>query len=125
MSTGLKPVWAGRNMRLDPFRLPQVVSYATYDDFGDGQARLQELADAPPDIVKFDIALVRGLDKAPRPRVEMVQLLVHIVHCMGVKALAEGVAEPAEAKACVDLGFDLLQGFHFGRPQALDATQPH
>ncbi len=35
MNTGLKPVWAGRNMRLDPFRLPQVVSYATCDDFGD------------------------------------------------------------------------------------------
>jgi len=34
-NTGLKPVWAGRNMRLDPFRLPQVVSYATSDDFGD------------------------------------------------------------------------------------------
>ncbi|MFU0506489.1 DUF6101 family protein [Pseudaminobacter sp. NGMCC 1.201702] len=35
MSTGLMPVWAGRNMRLDPFRLPQMVSYATRDDFGD------------------------------------------------------------------------------------------
>ena len=35
MNTGLKPVWAGCNMRLDPFRLPQVVSYATRDDFGD------------------------------------------------------------------------------------------
>jgi hypothetical protein len=35
MKTGLKPVWAGRNMRLDPFRLPQMVSYATRDDFGD------------------------------------------------------------------------------------------
>lgn len=35
MQTGLKPVWADRNMRLDPFRLPQVVSYATRDEFGD------------------------------------------------------------------------------------------
>ena len=35
MSTGLKPVWAGRNMRLDPFRLPQIVSFASRDDFGD------------------------------------------------------------------------------------------
>jgi hypothetical protein len=35
MNTRLKPVWAGRNMRLDPFHLPQVVSYATRDDFGD------------------------------------------------------------------------------------------
>jgi hypothetical protein len=35
MNTGLKPVWAGCNMRLDPFRLPQATSYATRDDFGD------------------------------------------------------------------------------------------
>ena len=35
MSSGLKPVWAGRNMRLDPFRLPQVVSYASRDDVGE------------------------------------------------------------------------------------------
>ena len=35
METGLKPVWAGRDMRLDPFRLPQVVSYAQRDHFGD------------------------------------------------------------------------------------------
>jgi len=35
MQSGLKPVWAGRDMRLDPFRLPQVVSYATREDHGD------------------------------------------------------------------------------------------
>jgi hypothetical protein len=31
----LKPVWAGQELRLDPFRLPQVVSYATRDEQGD------------------------------------------------------------------------------------------
>lgn len=35
MMTGLKPSWAGRNMRLDPFRLPHAVSYAAHDDFGE------------------------------------------------------------------------------------------
>lgn len=35
MSTQLKPDWAGRNMRLDPFRLPQVVCYAAREDGGD------------------------------------------------------------------------------------------
>ncbi len=35
MATSLKPVWAGRAMRLDPFQLPQVVSYASHDDFGE------------------------------------------------------------------------------------------
>lgn len=35
MSTQLKPAWAGRNMRLDPSRMPQVVCYAAGDDAGD------------------------------------------------------------------------------------------
>ena len=35
MHSGLKPVWAGRNMRLDPFRLPQMVSYASCEHDGD------------------------------------------------------------------------------------------
>lgn len=34
-STQLKPVWAGCDMRLDPFRLPQAVSYASRDELGD------------------------------------------------------------------------------------------
>lgn len=35
MSTGLKPVWAGQYMRLDPFHMPQIVSYALRDELGD------------------------------------------------------------------------------------------
>lgn len=35
MNTQLKPVWAGSDMRLDPFRLPQAVSYAARDELGD------------------------------------------------------------------------------------------
>lgn len=35
MLHGLKPAWAGRNLRLDPERLPQAVSYATCDADGD------------------------------------------------------------------------------------------
>ena len=35
MNTRLKPVWAGCELRLDPFRLPQAVTYATRDDLGD------------------------------------------------------------------------------------------
>ena len=35
-----------------------------YDDFGAGQARLLEMADAPPDVIKFDIHMIRGLCEA-------------------------------------------------------------
>lgn len=42
MNTGLKPVWAGRGMRLDPFRLPQAVSYATRDEQGDATVTIDQ-----------------------------------------------------------------------------------
>ena len=42
MNHARKPVWAGRNMRLDPFRLPQAVSYATRDADGDVSFTIDE-----------------------------------------------------------------------------------
>ena len=42
MNQARKPVWAGRNMRLDPFRLPQAVTYATRDEDGDVSFTIDE-----------------------------------------------------------------------------------
>jgi hypothetical protein len=42
MNTGAKPAWAGRDLRLDPLRLPQAVSYASADDRGDVQFTISE-----------------------------------------------------------------------------------
>jgi hypothetical protein len=35
MSTVTKPLWAGRDMRLDPFRLPQMTTFSARDDLGE------------------------------------------------------------------------------------------
>jgi hypothetical protein len=35
MENGLKPVWAGRPLRLNPFRFPQAVTYAAHGGDGD------------------------------------------------------------------------------------------
>lgn len=87
-----------------------------YDDFGAGQTRLTELVEAPPDYLKFDISLIRGIDSAPPERQKMLASLVNMVKDLGVNPLAEGVESAAEADACRDLGFLTAQGFHFGRP---------
>lgn len=87
-----------------------------YDDFGAGQTRLTELVEAPPDYLKFDISLIRGIDHAPPERQKMLASLVNMVIDLGVNPLAEGVESSAEAEACRDLGFYTAQGFHFGRP---------
>lgn len=90
-----------------------------YDDFGAGQARLMELTAVPPRYLKFDIALVRDLDRAPEQRRRMVGLLVHFARETGVTTLAEGITRAEEAKACAELGFDWGQGYYFGAPAPL------
>jgi EAL domain-containing protein (putative c-di-GMP-specific phosphodiesterase class I) len=87
-----------------------------YDDFGSGQARLAELIEARPDFVKFDISLIRSIDRANDARRRMLETLVHMVQDLDIEALAEGVETPEEAQVCKDLGFDLAQGYFYGRP---------
>ena len=87
-----------------------------YDDFGAGQARLSELVQARPEYVKFDMSLISGIDSASPERRQMLQTLVKMVRELNIKALAEGIETEAEAEYCQEIGFDLAQGFLFGRP---------
>ncbi len=87
-----------------------------YDDFGSGQARLAELIEARPDFVKFDISLVRGIDRANEQRRRMLETLVKMVRELDILALAEGIETEEEAEVCREVGFELAQGFFFGRP---------
>lgn len=88
-----------------------------YDDFGAGQARLIELFEVPPKYLKFDLQLIRGLESASVVHRASVKALVNMVHDLDVIALAEGVETEVQADICRDLGFDLAQGYLFGRPQ--------
>jgi EAL domain-containing protein (putative c-di-GMP-specific phosphodiesterase class I) len=87
-----------------------------YDDFGAGQNRLAELCSAAPDVLKFDMGLIRDIDKAPPERIKVLGSLVQIVLDLGVQPLAEGIENEREAAVCKELGFTLAQGYYFGRP---------
>ena len=95
-----------------------------YDDFGAGQARLLELIEVPPDVLKFDIALVRGLEGPDSPKYRLLQTLNGMIHDLGVRTLAEGVETEAQAEACRTIGIDYVQGFYYGRPEPLTPTAP-
>lgn len=92
-----------------------------FDDFGAGQARLVELADAPPDYIKLDISLIRDIDRAPKARRDMVEMVLEYSRKLGILCLAEGVSRKGEADACREMGFDLLQGFHLGYPEPVES----
>jgi len=87
-----------------------------YDDFGAGQARLLELGEVPPDYLKFDMKLIRGIDEAPASRVRLLGSLVRAAKDLGVKTVAEGVETHGESKTCIEVGFDLAQGYLYGWP---------
>jgi EAL domain-containing protein (putative c-di-GMP-specific phosphodiesterase class I) len=91
-----------------------------YDDFGAGQARLLELAEAPPHDRKFDRRFVSGLDQAPLPKKRLLEALLGLARELHVATVAEGVETASESKACAEIGFTHAQGFAIGRPRAVD-----
>jgi EAL domain-containing protein (putative c-di-GMP-specific phosphodiesterase class I) len=91
-----------------------------YDDFGAGQARLLELVEVPPDYLKFDISLVRGLDNPESPKYRLLSALNGAISEMGIRTLAEGIETEQEAACCREIGIDLLQGFHYSRPSPVE-----
>jgi len=86
-----------------------------YDDFGAGSSRLMELAEVPPDFVKLDMSLIRGIDSSPR-RQELVAALVKVMRDADVKVIAEGIETQAEHDTCMQLGCGLGQGFLIRHP---------
>lgn len=88
------------------------------DDLGAGYAGLTSFAALEPDIVKLDMALVRGLDHAPVNR-KLVGSLCGVCRDLGILTVAEGIETEAEGVAARELGCDLLQGFLIGRPARL------
>ena len=82
--------------------------------------RLFELAEAPPQYLKFDRRFVTGLHSAPITRQRLVSSLVAAARELLVKTIAEGVEDQHEAEACERAGFSYGQGYHFARPMPIE-----
>ncbi len=91
-----------------------------YDDFGAGQLRLNELVEVPPDYLKFDESLLRGIESAPAAKHRLLEALLKMAREVGIRTIAEGIETGPEAACCRQLGFDLAQGFFFGPPVPAD-----
>jgi len=86
-----------------------------FDDFGAGYSGLNLLAEFQPDIIKLDMALVRGIDH-DKVRQAIVRGAIHICRALHIEVIAEGVERVGELVALEDLGIYLYQGFLFARP---------
>jgi EAL domain-containing protein (putative c-di-GMP-specific phosphodiesterase class I) len=90
-----------------------------FDDFGVGRARLVELGEVRPDFLKFDMKLTMNIESAPPRRQELVALFATMVNNLGIQTLAEGVETRECHDILVEMGFQLGQGFYYGRPSPI------
>ena len=87
------------------------------DDVGAGYSGLEKIAHLNPRYLKFDMQLVRDIDKSHVKR-EMARALKTFADKMDSKIIAEGIEREGERQACVELGIDYGQGYLLGRPAA-------
>jgi diguanylate cyclase (GGDEF)-like protein len=87
------------------------------DDFGTGHSSLGLLQTVPVDVLKVDKSFVDNLTMAGRHAV-IATALIQVSNGLGLTAVAEGVETAEQAAELHRLGYQLAQGYHFGRPEA-------
>ncbi len=92
------------------------------DDFGAGYGSFYYLKHLPFDYLKIDGTFIRDLvtDRADQV---LVSSLVQIARELGKLTVAEFVEDQATLNMLEELGVDYAQGYHIGRPAALEPAQ--
>ncbi|WP_199305729.1 EAL domain-containing protein [Pseudanabaena sp. FACHB-2040] len=107
---------------VDPAHLKEIIREykrrgfrTAIDDFGAGYSGLNLLADIQTDLIKLDMALVRGIDQ-DRTRQTIVKAILRVCQELEIEPIAEGIETYEEFRFLQDLGVELFQGFYFARP---------
>jgi diguanylate cyclase (GGDEF)-like protein/PAS domain S-box-containing protein len=98
------------------------------DDFGAGFSSFVYLKQLPFDILKIDGEFVRQCTTTPADRV-ILESLVHTASGLHKQTVAEFVEDQETEDLLRELGVDLVQGYHIGRPvpvaAAIASVQTH
>jgi EAL domain-containing protein (putative c-di-GMP-specific phosphodiesterase class I) len=90
------------------------------DDFGTGFGSFYYLKHLPVHYLKMDGEFIQNL---PRSHVDehMVKAIVGVAQGLGIKTVAESVADDETIRLLQEHGVDYAQGFHVGRPSPIPA----
>ncbi|BCM93001.1 putative cyclic di-GMP phosphodiesterase PdeC [Abditibacteriota bacterium] len=89
------------------------------DDMGAGYSSLNVLVALRPDYVKFDMQLIRDVDRDAHKAIVAGKLL-ETVQELGLSTVAEGIERPEELRWVTERGANFAQGYLFAKP----ATPP-
>jgi EAL domain-containing protein (putative c-di-GMP-specific phosphodiesterase class I) len=92
------------------------------DDMGSGYSSLKALVEVEPDYLKFDISLVRDIDRSLIKR-SLLETLVDLSAKIGAKVIAEGIEMEPELATLREMGVPLGQGRYLGPPVLVGAAE--
>jgi diguanylate cyclase (GGDEF)-like protein len=93
------------------------------DDYGTGYSSLARLRDLPINELKLDRSFVAALSTDSRTAA-IVESTIQLGHSLGLKLVAEGI-ETAETLVLLEnMGCDVGQGYHLGRPVPAEDLSP-
>lgn len=94
------------------------------DDFGTGSVSNVWLRELQLDLLRVDRVFTSGLGTAlaagfglDNADATIIRHTVGMAHDLGILAVGQGIEDQAQADALAELGLDLAQGFHYGRPE--------
>jgi diguanylate cyclase (GGDEF)-like protein/PAS domain S-box-containing protein len=91
------------------------------DDFGTGHSSFARLRSLPVDGLKIDRTFVAAGQASSLDR-SILGSIIELARSLGLRSIGEGVEDQASLALLAELGCDLAQGYHLGRPMPLDAT---
>ena len=90
-----------------------------YDGFAGNHPQVISSPELAPEFLKLSPALVRGVDRSTQ-RQQQIREIVSAAMERQIQVIAAGVHTELEAQTCRDLGCQLAQGEHYGRPQTME-----
>ena len=95
------------------------------DDFGTGYSSISVLRDLPVTGVKLDLRFVHDLTAATSQANALTQGLSGLLNGMHLTGIAEGIETRMQARILRAQGWECGQGYYFGKPSAIPATDVH
>lgn len=115
------------SMMTDPGHAIQVIDAfkaagfaVSIDDFGTGYSSLSYLKRFAADKLKIDISFVRDM-LTDSNDFAIVSTIIAMAHGLGMRTVAEGVEQAAQAESLLALGCDEVQGYYYGKPVDAEA----
>ncbi|MBP1805229.1 putative bifunctional diguanylate cyclase/phosphodiesterase [Rubellimicrobium aerolatum] len=85
------------------------------DDFGTGYSSVAYLDQLSFDTLKIDRSFVSEVRHSPK-RHALLRTMIQMAHGLDLEVVCEGVESEDDLRLLAELGCDLVQGFHLGRP---------